>query len=215
MIETLKRIIYVFLFYSISLNADINKDPIALVSVTKPELESFSTTGLFGQNIELWIGNIFLYGLTQGKDTKDFNTLIQPAEILNLINSQIKSELIASNKFNVLDEIYIEENKIQYENWLDKKDRTSKNSSDYICEIGIGKILLKHEDTYKFIQIEFALKIINKNQIINTQKTQMGIFWERVEGVEDKNNTESVKKAYLETLNKLSKNLAKEVVDKI
>jgi hypothetical protein len=210
-----KIIIFLALLFSLSLNADTNKDPITLVSVTKPELESFSTTGLFGQNIELWIGNIFMYGLTQGKDTKDFNTLLQPAEILNLINSQIKSELIASNKFNVLDEIYIEENKIQYENWLDKKDRTSKNSSDYICEIGIGKILLKHEDTYKFIQIEFAIKIINKSQIINTQKTQMGIFWERVEGIEDKNNTESVKKAYLETLNKLSKKLAKELVDKI
>ncbi len=215
MIETLKRIIYFLLLFSLSLNANINKDPIALVSVTKPELESFSTTGLFGQNIELWIGNIFLYGLTQGKDTKDFNALIQPAEVLNLINSQVKSELIASNKFNVIDEIYIEENKIQYENWLDKKDRTSKNSSDYICEIGIGKILLKHEDTYKFIQIEFALKIINKNQIINTQKTQMGIFWERVEDIKDKNDTNEVKKAYLETLNKLSKKLAKELVDKI
>jgi hypothetical protein len=215
MIKLLKIIIFLALLFSLNLNADTNKDPITLVSVTKPELESFSTTGLFNQNIELWIGNIFLYGLTQGKDTKDFNALIQPAEVLNLINSQVKSELIASNKFNVLDEIYIEENKIQYENWLDKKDRTSKNSSDYICEIGIGKILLKHEDTYKFIQIEFALKIINKNQIINTQKTQMGIFWERVEGIEDKNNTESVKKAYLETLNKLSKKLAKEVVDKI
>ena len=210
-----KIIIFLALLFSLSLNADTNKDPITLVSVTKPELESFSTTGLFGQNIELLIGNIFMYGLTQGKDTKDFNTLVQPAEILDLINSQIKSELIASSKFNVLDEIYIEENKIQYENWLDKKDRTAKNSSDYICEIGIGKILLKHEDTYKFIQIEFAIKIINKNQIISNQKTQMGIFWERVESIEDKNNTESVKKAYLETLNQLSKKLAKELIDKI
>ncbi len=109
-----KVIIFLALLISINLNADTDKDPITLVSVTKPELESFSTTGLFGQNIELWIGNIFMYGLTQGKDTKDFNTLLQPAEILNLINSQIKSELIASNKFNVLDEIYIEKNKIHY-----------------------------------------------------------------------------------------------------
>lgn len=215
MIETLKRIIYFFLLFSLSLSADTNRDPIVLVSVTKPELESFSTTLLFSQNIELWIGNIFLYGLTQGKDSKDFNELIPSEEILDLINNQIKFELIASNKFNVIDEIYIEENNIQYKNWLDKKDRASKNSSDYVCEIGIGKILLKHEDTYKFFQIEFALKIINKNQIINTQKTQMGIFWERVEGIEDKNNTESIKKAYLETLNKLSKKLAKELVDKI
>ncbi|QDC98012.1 hypothetical protein FIT78_05350 [Candidatus Methylopumilus universalis] len=215
MIETLKRIIYFFLLFSLSLNADTNKDPIALVTVLKPELESFSTTGLFGQNIELWIGNVFLYGLTQGKDSKDFNALIPPEEILDLINNQIKSELIASGKFNVIDKIYIEDNKIQYEDWLDKKDRTSKNRSDYICEIGIGKILLKHEDTYKFFQAEFALKIINKNQIINTQKTQMGIFWERVEGIEDKNDTNEVKKAYLETLNKLSKKLAKELVDKI
>ncbi len=43
----------------------------------------------------------------------------------------------------------------------------------------------------------------------------MGIFWERVEGIEDKNNTESVKKAYLETLDKLSRKLAKELVEKI
>lgn len=215
MIETLKRIIYFFLLFSLSLSADTNRDPIVLVSVTKPELESFSTTLLFSQNIELWIGNIFLYGLTQGKDSKDFNELIPSEEILDLINNQIKFELIASNKFNVIDEIYIEENNIQYKNWLDKKDRASTNRSEYICEIGIGKILLKHEDTYKFFQIEFALKIINKNQIINTQKTQMGIFWERVEGIEDKNNTESIKKAYLETLNKLSKKLAKELVDKI
>lgn len=215
MLKLPKIFIFLALLISISLNANTNKDPITLVSVLKPELESFSTTGLFGQNIELWIGNIFLYGLTQGKDSKDFNALIQPEEILNIINNQIKSELIASNKFDVVDEIYIEDNKIQYENWLDKKDRVSKKSSDYICEIGIGKILLKHEDTNKFFKIEFALKIINKNQIINTQKNQMGIFWERVEGFEDKNNTESVKKAYLETLNKLSKKLAKELVDKI
>lgn len=215
MLKLPKILIFFALLISINLNADTKKDPIALVSVTKPELESFSTTLLFSQNIELWIGNIFLYGLTQGKDSKDFNELIQSEEILDLINNQIKFELIASNKFNVIDEIYIEENNIQYKNWLDKKDRTSSNSSEYICEIGIGKILLKHEDTYKFFQIEFALKIINKNQIINTQKTQMGIFWERVEGIENKNNTESVKKAYLETLNKLSKKLAKDLVDKI
>lgn len=208
-----KIIIFIALLFSLSLNANTNKDPMALVSVTKPELESFSISGLF-QNFELLIGNVFLYGLTKEKDSKDFNALISPEEILDLINNQIKSELIASNKFNVIDEINIEDNKIQYENWLDKKDRTSINSSDYICEIGIGKIKLKHEID-KYFQVEFGIKIINKNQIINIQKTQMGLFWEHVDGNKDKNDTNEVKKAYLETLNKLSKKLAKELVDKI
>jgi hypothetical protein len=206
MIETLKRIIYFLLLFSLSLSADINKDPIALVSVIKPELEGFSTTGagsLIGAATIPYVGEILgrgvEAGLTEEKYTKDFNTYIQPSEVRDIVVNQIKSALIESKRFSVLNETFTEDHEIKYDNWLDKKDRLSSNTNNYILEVGIGKIRLEDQYFIKILRAEFAIKIINKDVVINTKATSFGDFmmrWELVEGIEDKNNNENVKKAY-------------------
>jgi hypothetical protein len=220
-----KKIIFFLVLLSLGVNAETNKPSIALVSVIKPELEGFSTTGvggLIGAATIPYVGDILGQsleaGLSEEKYTKDLNTYIQSSEVRDIVVNQIKSALIESKRFSVLNETFAEDHEIKYDNWLDKKDRLSSNTNNYILEVGIGKIRLEDQYFIKILRAEFAIKIINKDSVIKTQATSLGDFffkWERVEGIEDKNNNESVKKAYLETLNKLSKKLAKELVDKI
>jgi hypothetical protein len=220
-----KIIIFLALLFSFSLNADTNKDPIVLVTVTKPELEGFSTTGvggLIGAATIPYVGEILgrgvEAGLSEEKYTKDFNAFIQSAEVTGVVINQIKSALIESKRFSVSDETYTEDHEIKYENWLDKKDRLSSNSNDYILEVGIGKIRLEDQFIRKILRAEFAIKIINKNEVIKTQSSSLGDFlfkWEMVDTIKDEKDRDEVKKAYLETLNKLSNKLAKELVDKI
>ncbi len=225
MIKFLKIIISLALLFSTNLNADINKDPIVLVSVTKPELEGFSTTGvggLIGAVTIPYVGEILgrgvEAGLSEEKYTKDFNTYIQSTEVRDIVVNQIKSALIESKRFSVLDETFTEDHEIKYDKWVDKKDRLSSNTNDYILEVGIGKIRLEDQFIRKILRAEFAIKIINKNEVIKTQSSSLGDFlfkWEMVDTIKDENDKDEVKKAYLETLNKLSKKLAKELVDKI
>jgi len=88
---------------------------------------------------------------------------------------------------------------VAYRTWLEKKDRLSTNGNEYKCEIGIGKIRLEDQFFSRLMRAEFAIKIFRKNKIWNTQATSFGDFmmrWELVEGIEDKNNNENVKKAY-------------------
>lgn len=220
-----KVIIFLVLLISINLNADTDKDPITLVSVTKPELEGFSTTGvggLIGAATIPYVGDILgrgvEAGLSEEKYTKDFNTYIKSSEVRDIVVNQIKSALIESKRFSVIDETFTEDHEIKYDNWLDIKDRLSSNANDYILEVGIGKVRLEDQFIRKILRAEFAIKIINKNEVIKTQSSTLGDFllrWETVDTIKDKNDTNEVKKAYLETLNKLSKKLAKELVDKI
>jgi hypothetical protein len=225
MIKLLKKIIICIILLSLGVNAETNKDSIALVSVIKPKLEGFSTSGigsLIGAATIPYVGEI-IGGETEArvseeKYSKDFNGYIQSKEVTDTIVNQIKLALVSSNKFNVLDTTYIEENEIKYEDWVEKKERLSKNTEDYICEIGINRVRLEDQYFIKILRAEFAIKIINKDGAIKTQATNLGDFffrWEYVEGIKDKNDSSEVKKAYLETLNKLSKKLAKELVDKI
>jgi hypothetical protein len=102
--------------------------------------------------------------------------------------------------------------------WIEKKERLSKNTEDYICDIGISRIRLEDQYFIKILRAEFAIKIINKDGVIKTQASGLGDFffrWEYVEGIKDKNDSREVKKAYLEAINKISKKLAKDLVDKI
>ena len=210
---------------ALSVNAETNKNSIALVSVIKPQLEGFSTSGigsLIGATTIPYVGQI-VGGETEArvseeKYSKDFNVYIQSKEVTETIVNQIKLALIASNKFNVLDESYTEENEIKYENWIEKKERISKNTGDYICEIGIGRIRLEDQYFLKILRAEFAIKIINKDETIKTQATSLGDFlfrWEFVDGVKDKNDSSEIKKAYIETIDKISKKLSKDLIGSI
>lgn len=220
-----KLLVLSLLLFTLNINAEEGKNSLTLVSVIKPELNGFSTSGLgrlvgaatipyVGQII----GDIAEASVSQEKYSEDFNSTIQSKDITNIIVNQIKSVIVASNKYNVEAESYAEEGDMQYQAWLERNDRLSKNSNDYICEIGIRRVNLEDQFFTRIIRAEFAIKIIKKNDVINTQATSFGDFlmrWERVEGIEDKNNSENVKKAYIETLNKISGKLAKDLVEKL
>jgi hypothetical protein len=220
-----KKIIFCLVLLSLGVNAETNKDSIALVNVIKPKLEGFSTSGigsLLGAATIPYVGEIIgaetEARVSEEKYSKDFNLYIQSKEVTDAIVNQIKLALISSNKFNVLDTSYIEENEIKYEDWIEKKERLSKNTENYICEIGINRVRLEDQYFIKILRAEFAIKIINKDSAIKTQATSLGDFffrWEYVEGIKDKNDSSEVKKAYIDTINKISKKLAKDLVDKI
>jgi hypothetical protein len=220
-----KFLLFVLLIASLNANAEENKISLTLISVIKPELRGFSTSGLGGlvgaatiPYVGQIIGDITEAGLSKEKYSEDFNSTIQSKDVTNIIVNQIKEAIVASNKYNVEAESYTEEGDMKYQVWLERKDRLSKNQNDYICEIGIRRVNLEDQFFTRLIRAEFAIKIIKKNDVINTQATSFGDFlmrWERVEGIEDKNNAENVKKAYTETLNKISGKLAKDLAEKL
>lgn len=220
-----KIFLSILILFSFAASANEEKKSLTLVSVIKPEMQGFSTSGLGGiigaatiPYVGQIVGDIAEAGISNEKYSKDLNTVIQAKEVTNIIVNQVKKALIASNKFDVTNESYVEEGELAYRAWLEKKDRLSTNDNEFICEIGIGKIRLEDQFFSRLMRVEFAIKIIHKNEILNKQATSLGDFmmrWERVEGIEDKSNGENVKKAYIATLSKLSEKLAKDLAEKI
>jgi hypothetical protein len=220
-----KLLICSLLFFTLNINAEEGKKSLALISVIKPEMLGFSTSGFGGlvgaatiPYVGQLIGDIAEAGVSTEKYSEDFNSTIQSKDVTNIIMNQIKAAIIASNKYNVESESFAEEGDMKYQVWLETKDRLSRNQNDYICEIGIRRVNLEDQFFTRLIRAEFAIKIFRKNDVINTQATSFGDFmmrWERVDGIEDKTNNENVKKAYIETLNKISKKFANDLVEKL
>jgi hypothetical protein len=220
-----KLLLFALLITTLNIGAQEDKVSITLISVIKPELDGFSTSGLGGlvgaatiPYVGQLIGDIAEASVSQEKYSEDFNSTIQSKDVTNIIMNQIKAAIIASNKYNVESESFAEEGDMKYQIWLERKDRLSKNRNDYICEIGIRRVSLEDQFFSRLIRAEFAIKIIKKDAVINTQATSFGDFmmrWERVDGIEDKTNNENVKKAYIETLNKISGKFAKDLVKKL
>ena len=220
-----KFLLFTLVLFSMAANCKEEKISLTLVSVIKPEMQGFSTSGLGGiigavtiPYVGQIVGDIAEASISKEKYSKDLNATVQSKEVTNIIVNQVKNVLISTNKFDVTNESYAEEGDMVYQTWLEKKDRLSINDNEYICEIGIGKIRLEDQFFSKLMRAEFAIKIIHKNEILNIQATSFGDFmtrWELVESTDDKSNGENIKKAYIETLNKISGKLAKALVDKI
>jgi hypothetical protein len=225
MISFAKNLLFTLILLSLNVSAGVDKYSITLVSVIKPKLEGFSTSGLgsiIGAATIPYVGEI-IGGETEArvskeKFSKDFNTSIRSEEVTNIIVSEIRSAFLDLNKFNISNESHNEEKEISYDSWIEKKDRLSSNRDDYLCEIGIGRIRLEDQYFSKILRVEFAIKIIDKEKVIATQATSLGDFffrWERIEAIKDANDIEDLKKSYAETLRKISRKLAKDLTEKI
>jgi hypothetical protein len=225
MMSLYKNLLLSLILLSLNVSAGVDKYSITLVSVIKPRLEGFSTSGLgsiIGAATIPYVGQI-IGGETEAivskdKFSEDFNASIKSEEVTNIIVSEIRSAFIDSNKFNVSNESYNEEKEISYDSWLEKKERLSSNRDTYLCEIGVGRIRLEDQYFSKILRVEFAIKIIDKNNVIASQATSLGDFffkWERVESIKDSQDVEDLKKSYTETLRKISKKLAKDLTEKI
>jgi hypothetical protein len=220
-----KLFLFNLILFSLAVSANEEKISLTLINVIKPDMQGFSTSGLGGiigaamiPYVGQIVGDISEAGISKEKYSEDFNSIIQSKDVTNIIVSQIKAAIVASNKYEVEAYSYAEEGDMKYEAWLEKKDRLSKSSNDYICEIGIRKVRLEDQFFTRLIRAEFAIKIIKKDNVLNTQATSFSDYmmrWERVDSIEDINNNEKVKKAYIETLNKISEKFAKDLVEKL